>query len=95
VRWLRKFDTTGSEPQEIEVGPEPLHGLRPTAGSNVELTRVEIAGRTVWTFGFEAFGELADLKAVSSVLAALSPPPLGLAVLSNYPEWLSNALADS
>ena len=95
TRWLRKFDTTGPAPREVEVGPdeEPLHGARPAAGCNVELTELEIAGATVWTFGFEAFGELksvsAHLQAATALLAARNPPAMGDAVPASYPAWLS------
>ena len=71
TRWLRKFDTTGSMPRELHVGAdeEPIGEPRPAMGCNVELTQLTVDGKTVWTFGFEAFGEL---KSVSDQLRAVA-----------------------
>jgi hypothetical protein len=59
-RWLRTFDTSGPEPQEVELGggesrEGPVNGSRPATGCNVEWTAVTVDGRTWWTFGLEAF----------------------------------------
>lgn len=94
MRWLRKFDTTGPAPREVELGgdEEPVHGNRPACGCNVELTELEVTGKTVWTFGFEAFGPAmsvgAHLRAVISLLATRNPPTLGDATAASYPAWL-------
>jgi hypothetical protein len=61
-RWLRKFDTSGSTANEIELGggksgEEPKSGARPEVGCNVEWTKVTVEGdaREWWSFGAEAF----------------------------------------
>jgi len=95
TRALRKFDATGPDPKEIELGPDekPLRGSLPAAGCNVELTQVEIKEKIFWTLGFEAFGDLqsviADLRSVASLLAARKPPPMENAVAASYPAWLA------
>lgn len=101
TRWLRKFDTTGPTPREVEVGPdeEPVRGGRPAVGCNVELTQLEVGGKTVWTFGFEAFGPVssvgAQLRAVTSLLASRNPPALSDAKAASYPAWLKTQAPDA
>ena len=96
TRWMRKFDTTGPTPRELELGPdeEPLHENSSATGCNVELTLVEISGEVWWTFGFECFGELGlvtqQLRTVATSLAAREPPEMGNPVPASYPAWLSD-----
>ena len=95
-RWLRKFDTVGSIPQEIalDADEKPLGGERlPDLGCNVELTEVTLPGGSVWwTAGFEAFGSLetvrGSLTSVAKTLSARQPPELEHGRLLSYPSWL-------
>jgi hypothetical protein len=94
TRWMRKFDTGGTTPREVELDDNgmPRAGEPPARGCNVELTKVEVRGRTAWTFGFESFGDLtslvSQLRDVASTLAARNPPALSGAIAASYPEWL-------
>lgn len=103
LRWLRKFDTSGSEAVEVPLkdDEEPADGSRPrpVRGCNVELTRVTLAGdERWWTFGWESFGPLAsvatDLCKGADVIASRQPPALPPGELFSYPAWLQrHALA--
>lgn len=100
-RWLRKFDTQGSMPVEIELDsaehPKDKRALPPN-GCNVEFTKVTVqpTKQEWWTFGFEAFGSLSNIKnsldASACVLSLRSPPPLTGGVLMSYPRWLTEIL---
>jgi hypothetical protein len=89
---MRKFDTTGAIPREIPLDgmeePADKNVKKPDLGCNVELTQVTLAGTVWWTFGFEAFGKsstvVEDLCAVTRVLAARNPPPLGEPLVASY-----------
>ncbi len=96
LRWLRKFDTTGAAPDEVELNddekPAPGRAL-PARGCNVELTKVTLAsGADWWTFGFEAFGSLStvegDLRSVAALLAQGIPDGIAMGILASYPAWL-------
>jgi hypothetical protein len=95
-RWLRKFDTTGPSPLEIELDaaekPTDNRSL-PSRGCNVELTEVTLPSGIWWTLGLEAFGTIhtveADLRTVAATLAARFQLGLGNARLASYPAWLS------
>lgn len=99
-RWLRKFDTAGAAPIEIELDADekPARGAAlPGLGCNVELTEVKLPGGAVaWTLGFESFGSLAtitnDLRAVAALLADRRPPALPPGERLAYPAWLSTRL---
>jgi hypothetical protein len=105
LRWLRKFDTSGSEAVEVPLKddeePADASRQRPVRGCNVELTRVTLAGdERWWTFGFESFGPLtsivSDLCKAEEVIAACQPPRLPPGQLASYPAWLQRyALADA
>jgi hypothetical protein len=61
TRWVRRFDTAGAHPREIELGAGELgedpvvESERPAVGCNVELTSVTRGDETWWTFGAESF----------------------------------------
>ncbi len=89
LRWLRKFDTSGSSPREVPLDKTPL----PALGCNVELTRITLPGGEIWwTLGFEAFGTIRtvenDLRATATVLAARGRLSLEGGVMASYPAWL-------
>jgi hypothetical protein len=99
LRWLRKFDTTGHVPVEVELDENERRkdGLAlPRYGCNVELTEITIrpSAESWWTFGFEAFGLLAtveaSLQAVTVVLSQRSPPSLRDGIVASYPSWLAD-----
>jgi hypothetical protein len=96
-RWLRKFATTSTAPQEIALNekeqPREEDQPLPPRGCNVELTEVSLPhGDVWWTLGFEAFGSIRtvedDLRAVATELAARRPPEFGNGLLLSYPAWL-------
>jgi hypothetical protein len=98
LRWLRKFDTSGSSIREIELGKneKPISGERwPADGCTVEVTEVWFADRSrVWsTLGFEAFGSLerieANLTAAVRHLGSRPMPDIGPGIESSYPRWLA------
>ena len=103
LRWLRKFDTSGSEAVEVPLkdDEEPVDGSRPrpVRGCNVELTRLTLAGdERWWTFGLESFGPLGtivnDLCKAAEAIVARQPPRLPPGQLFSYPAWLQrHALA--
>jgi len=103
VRWLRKFDTSGSEPHEIQLdeNEDPKDGRPlPGFGCNVELTQVDLdPGRIWWTLGFEAFGDLysveQSLRSTLVVAASRLPPSLGSGELLSYPAWLSKHVSQN
>lgn len=103
LRWLRKFDTSGSTAIEVPLNDneepvDPSHP-RPKRGCNIELTRVTLAGHEHWwTLGLESFGALAsvvnDLLKAAEAFAARQPPALPPGQLASYPAWLErHALA--
>lgn len=102
LRWVRKFDTTGSSCKEIALDqsekPTPDREL-PKRGCNVELTRIRIAHEDWWTFAFEAFAELSNvvdsLRDVAQVLADRDPPTLPQGLVASYPKWLRTVTASS
>lgn len=95
VRWTRTFDTRGAVPVEVPPGRGEA---RPSAGCNVELTRVTVGGDVWWTLGFEAFGPLRtveeSLRATAALLAARHPPSLGDGLRASYPAWLGEQTPD-
>ena len=102
-RRLRKFDTTGAKPIEIQLIPDstekPIDGRAlPSQGCNVEFTsiRVQPDRQAWWTFGFEAFGPLSTVKHslnnVARMLAERLPPALTDGILESYPTWLTDHL---
>jgi hypothetical protein len=98
-RWLRKFDTAeGVREVALDEKEEPLNqDDLPKIGCNVELTKISLENQGVWwTLGFEAFGELANLRhslnLVTSELAKKNPPSLANGMAASYPEWLSHML---
>jgi len=95
IRWLRKFDTSTREVNEIATGSdeEPLVGSWPIAGCNVELTEVSVRDKTAWTFGLEAFDGLeapTSLRSVATLLSGRNPPPMGEVDRISYPAWLAS-----
>jgi hypothetical protein len=103
LRRLRKLDTTGQMPVEVPLGrdEQPLDsGTKPPPiGCNVELTRVRVEGGTWWTLGFEAFGDLATVRAslvaTADLFAARRPPALGGGRAMSYPAWLAALAANA
>lgn len=97
-RKLRKFDTTGPSPVEIELGADekPKEYRLPKTGCNVEFTNVYIpkSSQTWWTLGFEAFGTILtvekDLQAVAAVLHKRHPPTMSGGMIASYPAWLKD-----
>jgi hypothetical protein len=99
VRRLRKYDTTGAQVRELELGEEETlrNGDKalPEIGCNVELTALTFLGDgSVWqTLGFEAFGPLASVeRALERTIAHLSRTPgpsLDGGRELSYVEWLS------
>lgn len=97
TRWLRKFDTTGPIPHELQLDADekPMQGTSlPALGCNVEFTHVKVPqGVEAWTLGFESFGTLEtagnDLRAVASLLADRVPPVLPVGLRMSYPSWLA------
>ncbi len=97
-RWLRKFDTALTSPEEIALdhNEQPLELKRPlpVLGCNAEVTKVDLQGATWWTLGLESFGTIGtvenSLRAVATLLAARRPPDLGMGQLASYPAWLRN-----
>lgn len=103
TRWLRKFDTAGAHPTEIELNEEekPKDGRAlPDLGCNVELTKVELLdGDIWWTLGFESFGTVntvaASLQAAAATLAARKPPAINDGIVASYPVWLKEHILKS
>jgi hypothetical protein len=94
VRWLRKFDTGNGSPREIKVDEyEKIQEPLPQNGCNVEVTRLAMPDDEQWfTFGFEAFGSLADvensLQRIAEVMANRQPRRLTGALCLSYPQFL-------
>ncbi len=66
------------------------------SGGAAELTTLEVAGATHWTFAIELFGAVAEqldaeaaLPPLRSLLGASTPPDLAQARCASYPAWLS------
>ena len=100
TRWLRKFDTANPSPEEIPLGDDekPLDEIRrrslPVLGCNIEMTEILLpGGDRWWSFGLEAFGDLAtledDVRAVASVLSRRGIPELCGGLQLNYPRWIN------
>lgn len=94
TRWLRQFSTDEKPPREISLKETALEGALPGTGCNVELTRIrDDQGVAWWSFGFEAFGELAlvedALKSTIDVMLARTPPHPPPGHNASYPKWLS------
>jgi hypothetical protein len=88
-RWSRKW-SLGVDLVEVDAQTS-----QPDEGCGAELTVVEMAGETWWTFGLEAFGSAAtvgvNLARVSGYLFEIDPPPyrLTLEASFSYPVLLS------
>lgn len=72
----------------------------PGRGCELELSRVEVAGKTWWTLAFEAFGEPStlrvDLLAVARhVFASDGPPALPPHESRGYAAWLGRITQES
>lgn len=88
-RTTRKYEVQHST--VLAVDPT----TRPSAGCNVELTRLLLAGKPWWTIGFEAFGEKRDLlvilqSVVAHTFAEHATLSLPVADSYGYPEWLTS-----
>ena len=95
LRWIRKLDTDGAQPGEVEIGEDerPRDATKvPVTGCQVELTRVFVGKEAWWSFSFEAFGTVAtvegSLRAAAALMATREPPPLKDGILASYPAWL-------
>lgn len=101
-RLLRKFDTRGSAPHEIELAenerPKDPTAPLPDQGCNVELTRIHIPANDQiwWTLGFESFGSLdtveKSLQSVAATLTARQRPELDGGSRASYPVWLKTRI---
>jgi hypothetical protein len=103
TRWLRKFDTAGSEiiqiPLDENGNPKPGY-IRPSQGCNVELTKVEIPDQSQvwWTLGFEAFGDITTAQL--SLLRVAIPEDSTLSDLvptghfMSYPAWIAEWIVE-
>ena len=98
-RWLRKFDTArGVREISLDKNEQPLNpDDLPKIGCNVELTKIGLENQAEWwTLGFEAFGELENLRdslnLVTRELASRNPPSLPNGLAGSYPEWLCHIL---
>ena len=84
TRWLRRFETRQNLSEESES----------EQGCRAELTRVEIAkGKTWWTLGFEAFGELDLLVGnLSSAIrqAGITSEAVEDGLFLSYPAWIEH-----
>ena len=102
LRWIRKLDTTGAKPREVELGPDETAksgNVVLESGCQVELTQIHIRDETWWSFSFESFGTIAtverDLHAAAAVMAKRGPPALSGGILASYPAWLKDRLAEN
>ena len=96
-RWLRKFDTSGTEAREVVI--DPAHPL-PAPGCNVELTTLtDPQGEIWWSFCFESFGTVYDversLRLTAAAIASRNPPALPPGVVANYPKWFAQQAAET
>lgn len=94
TRWLRQFSANERPPGEIILKVQSHGWAWPDTGCNVELTRIcDCEGVAWWSFGFEAFGELAlvedALKSTVEVMLKRNPPHLPPGHNASYPKWLS------
>src|SRR5512139_3281096 len=102
LRWIRKLDTTGAEPREVELGEDERARDEkdfPKSGCQVELTQIFVGKERWWSFSFESFGSVAtverDLRAGAAEMAKRRPPPLPGGTLASYPAWLRDRLAEA
>jgi hypothetical protein len=97
TRWLRKYDTSSSEPIEIELDEDerPRHApdQLPERGCHFELVTLQVDGdSTLWSsVGFEAFGDLATVEeSLDRTLEKVAPRPgLPAGRELSYPAWLA------
>lgn len=94
TRRLRKFAFDRGQVSQLELragecwaDKSPL----PETGCNLEITRIEPAGREIWySIGFEAFGDLQTAPAaLAATLEHLQPLPDFDGMLASYPQWLA------
>jgi hypothetical protein len=100
IRWLRKFEVTGANVREIQLGQdeEPLNPEEkiPEQGCNLELTKVSLTdnGPEWTTVGFESFGchtVVEDiLQRTIEHLKSGVLPAFGLGEKLSYPAWLAS-----
>jgi hypothetical protein len=96
-RWLRKFDTSNNEAFEIPLEEDelPVASQHPLEqGCNVEVTEIEVEGRAWFSFGLEAFGQLASvdasLRKAATILTSRGLPELPEMITASYPRWISS-----
>jgi hypothetical protein len=97
LRWVRKFDTTGSDLREVPLNGEekPIPPERmPAEGCNVELTQVFLeSGEVWWSFCLEAFASQQEKAAqalartAKHITAAASL--IGGGELLSYPAFIA------
>jgi hypothetical protein len=95
TRWLRKFDTSGTDVTEVELDEEERPRQSPERmlerGCHFELVTIQVDGCVWWSVGFEAFGPLDTVEhsLVRTVkwLAPAPHVPPGLEL--SYPAWLA------
>lgn len=97
TRWLRKYDTSSSEPTEIALADDerPRHSpdQLPERGCHFELVTLQLDGDpTLWSsIGFEAFGDLATVEdSLDRTMRHVRPAdPLPAGRELSYPGWLA------
>jgi hypothetical protein len=102
-RWIRQFDTAGTEFREIPLDAQehPLHGHRlPDEGCNVEYTEISVERFPPWvTFGLEAFGSVktvvGNLCEITAQLSQRRPPTFTAGWCASYPVWLQGFAVSS
>ena len=89
-RTLRTFSLEGDSMHEVAAGKVFLAN-----GCNAELTKITVEGAAYWSFGFEAYGEPAQVEAHMQKIAGhvfadnhRPPHPFPAANSRSYPEWL-------
>ena len=101
-RWLRKYDTSGSDVTEVALGPtaDSVNAQRRSLAIGCQLELVTLAfteDRTAWwSIGFEAFGRLDTIEpSLHRTLAHLAPsvPDMKGGFALSYPEWLARFVA--
>jgi len=96
IRWLRKFDTTGSDTSEVELDDQERPRLSPDRlperGCHFELVDLRVNDSRWWTLGFEAFGELDTIEdSLDRTVRHLarSRPTFAAGLELSYPAWLA------
>lgn len=89
-RRLRRYRVTGERQVELVLGE-----AEPGQGCELELSRIEAAGRQWWSVCFEVFGNEANLEkylqlTAQHVFGIAEPPLFDLEESRSYPAWLAD-----